>query len=502
MSADRRWSLAALMATALALALPRAASAHAIDGAVQLPVPLWLYLLGAAVAVAASFVVTVVASRRATGPDYATTPVSATLSTVLRILLRGVGVVWWYGAIVVGFVVADISPLPAVLLWTGIWVALPIVAAAIGNPWPSLSPFRTTIAALERLARRLGAKRLGAGLSYPPGLARWPAVGLLAVGIWCELILRGSDVATTVAALMASYTLLTLAGTALFGPVAWLRHAELFEVLLGWFGRIGPVARRSLSRDVCEGCAEGCDPDRCIDCPECGTAAEDGERRAEVRTWFVGLTEPVSPGWSDAILIVLVLAGVTYDGMSETGFGGVLLGAVLTPLLSALGPTSLAFLLSETAALAIVVAAFLLAFAATMALTRALAPGSSMRPAAYASTLLPIAAGYLIAHYLTLVIRDAIWLPSLIVDPLMSLAPDIGWIPVGAIWYLSVAAIVGGHIAGIVLAHRLTLRDAPESATVAGLPMVALMIGYTVLSLWIIAQPIVVEPGVLPAALR
>jgi hypothetical protein len=30
--------------------------------------------------------------------------------------------------------------------------------------------------------------------------------------------------------------------------------------------------------------------------------------------------------------------------------------------------------------------------------------------------------------------------------------------------------------------------------------MVALMIGYTVLSLWIIAQPIVVEPGVSPAA--
>ena len=247
---------------------------------------------------------------------------------------------------------------------------------------------------------------------------------------------------------MTGYTLLTLAGMALFGPVAWLRHAELFEVLLGWFGRIGPVARRSVSRELCDDCAEGCNPDRCIDCPECATAADDGERRAELRRWFVGLTEPAPPGWSDAVFIVLVLAGVTYDGMSETEFGGMLLEAVLTPLLGALGPTSIAFLLSETATLVLVVAAFLVAFAATLALTRALAPGSSMRPAAYASTLLPIAAGYFIAHYLTLVIRDAIWLPSLIVDPLMSLAPDIGWIPVGVIWYLSVAAIVGGHIAG------------------------------------------------------
>jgi hypothetical protein len=502
MSAERRLALAALAAAALVVALPLPASAHAIDGAFQLPVPLWLYLLGAAVAVAASFVVTVVATRRAPEPDYPTRAIPLTVSAILRTLLRVVGLTWWYGAIVVGFVVADISQLPAVLLWTGIWVALPIVAAVVGNPWPSLSPFRTTFAGLEWLARRLGAQRLDAGVPYPSGLARWPAVALLAGGVGCELVLQGSDAATTVAALMTGYSVLTLAGMALFGPVAWLRHAELFEVLLGWFGRIGPVARRSVSRELCAGCDEACNPGRCIDCPDCATAADDRERRAELRTWFVGLTEPAPPGWSDAAFIILVLSGVTYDGMKETGFGGLLLTTLQRPIVEALGPTGPAFLLTDTAVLAIVVGAFLLAFAATLALTRALAPGSPLRPAVYASTLLPIAAGYLIAHYLTLVIRDAIWLPALIVDPLMSLAPSIGWIPVGIIWYLSVAAIVGGHIAGIVLAHRLALRDAPGRATVAGLPMVVLMIGYTVLSLWIIAQPIVIEPGVQPAAFR
>ncbi len=193
MSAERRLALAALAAAALVVALPRPASAHAIDGAFQLPVPLWLYLLGAAVAVAASFVVTVVASRRAADPDYRTVAVSrVTVSAVLRTLLRVVGLAWWYGAIVVGFVVADISPLPAVLLWIGIWVALPIVAAVVGNPWPSLSPFRTTFAALEWVARRLGAERLDAGLRYPTRASRdgrpWrcsPAA------IWCELVLPG-----------------------------------------------------------------------------------------------------------------------------------------------------------------------------------------------------------------------------------------------------------------------------------------------------------------------
>jgi hypothetical protein len=501
MSAERRVALAAAVAAACALA-PRPASAHAIDGAFQLPVPLWLYLLGAAVAVGASFVVTALATRRAAPPDYSTVVVPSAVSTALRLVMRIIGLAWWYGAILVGLLVGDISPLPAVLLWVGIWVGLPMAAAVLGNPWPSLSPFRTTFAALEWTARRLGVERLGAGLPYPRGLGRWPAVVLLTAGVWCELILPGSDVATAVAALMAGYTVLTVAGMLVFGPTGWLRHGELFEVLLGWFGRIGPVARRAVDRGLCEGCEEACDPDRCIDCPECATTADDGERRAELRTWFVGLTEPAPPGWSDAAFIVLVLAAVTYDGMRETAFGATLLEWLLTPITDALGVTSLAFLLTDTAALALVVVAFLVAFTLVLALTRALAPGSRMRPAAYASTLLPIAAGYLIAHYLTLVIRGALWLPSLLFDPLMSLAPDISWIPVGAIWYLSVASIVGGHIAGIVLAHRLALRDAPERATAAGMPMVTLMIGYTVLSLWIIAQPIVVDPGVVPAAFR
>ncbi|HJT63889.1 MAG TPA: hypothetical protein VJ839_03880, partial [Candidatus Limnocylindria bacterium] len=111
----------------------------------------------------------------------------------------------------------------------------------------------------------------------------------------------------------------------------------------------------------------------------------------------------------------------------------------------------------------------------------------------YGPTLLPIAAGYLIAHYLTFVFEGMVWLPLLIVDP-NALAPVIDWIPTAFIWYLSVGAIVGGHIAAVVLAHRLALRDQASRPILAGLPLVALMIGYTILSLWIIAQPIVIEP--------
>ena len=449
-------------------------------------------------AVAASFVVTSLVTR-AGGHGYATRRVPAALAAGPRTLLRLIGVGWWYGAIVVAFLVGDLSPLPGVLFWIGVWVGLPIVAAVIGNPWPSLSPFRSTFAGMEWLAARVGVTSLDLGVPYPAGLARWPAVALLAAGVWAELILPASDAALTVGLLLTGYTLITLAGMAVFGQITWLRNAELFEVELGWFGRIGPVARRSVSPALCEGCGEECSIQRCIDCPECSTAAEDGERRAELRPWFVGLADVTRAGWSDAAFIILVLAGVTYDGLRETPFGAALLGWLLPPITGALGITLTAFLLVDTVAFALVVAAFLAAFATVLWLTRRIGATVRSPAGAYAATLLPIAAGYLIAHYLTIVIQGAVWMPSLVIDPLMSLAPELDWIPVSLVWYVSVAAIVGGHVAGIVLAHRLAMRDAPGRATVAGLPMVTLMIGYTVLSLWIIAQPIVIEPGLTPA---
>jgi hypothetical protein len=120
---------------------------------------------------------------------------------------------------------------------------------------------------------------------------------------------------------------------------------------------------------------------------------------------------------------------------------------------------------------------------------------------AYAATLLPIAGGYLIAHYLTLLIQGVAWVPILIGDPLSTVAPPLDWMPISAVWYLSVGAIVLGHIAAVVLAHRRALRESARRPILAGLPLVILMICYTVLSLWIIAQPITLEPGTTPAAI-
>jgi hypothetical protein len=507
MSARRAWIVAcatlAGAATAMAL-LPTPVLAHAIGETFQLPVPLTLYLVGAASAVAASFVVVAVVTRRPPDrPAYPTLPVSQGVSSVASVALQVLGMVWWYGAIAAAVFIGGITPLPAALFWIGIWVGLPLAAVLVGNPWPSLSPFRTTFALIERAARLGGADRPDLGLRYPSALGRWPAVVLLGAGFWAELILPGRERAATVGALMAGYTILTVAGMVFFGPAGWLRNADLFEVALGWLGRIGPIGRRAVDATVCRGCEEACDPDRCVDCPECSVVADPGERRAELRPWIAGLTEVRRATWSDAAFVVLLLAGVTYDGLQETGLWAAYAQALLPPLLDVLGP-SLPFTIVGIVGLGGTFALFLAAFALAVHFTRTLGtdPHEALGSAVgvYASTLLPIAAGYLIAHYLTLVIQGFIWLPGLLTNPSLTVAPDVTWIPIAFVWYLSVAAIVGGHIAAIYLAHRIALRDAGARPILAGLPLVVLMVGYTVLSLWIIAQPIVIDPGLVTAA--
>ena len=200
---------------------------------------------------------------------------TANLSWIIRIALGSWDLLWWYGAIAIGLVVGDISPMPAVLFWIGIWVVLPIVAALAGNPWPSL--IRSARPPPQSRGSRGPDQRLDAGLPYPAGLARWPAVVLFAAGLWSELILPNGSVAATVAALVAD-TRDHPGRDGAFGPVAWLRHAELFEVHLGWLGALGRADDERCA-GLCDGSGQACYP-VAPDCPECAAAAEDGERRA------------------------------------------------------------------------------------------------------------------------------------------------------------------------------------------------------------------------------
>jgi hypothetical protein len=124
---------------------------------------------------------------------------------------------------------------------------------------------------------------------------------------------------------------------------------------------------------------------------------------------------------------------------------------------------------------------------------------------AYVYTLVPIAIAYQIAHYYTYLLIQGQAMIAYVSDPfgwgwdLFGTAGyeiRVGVVGAAFVWYSQVALIVGGHGAAVYLAHLVSLRllGSPKLALRSQLPMLGLMIPYTVFSLWILTQPIVENP--------
>ena len=101
------------------------------------------------------------------------------------------------------------------------------------------------------------------------------------------------------------------------------------------------------------------------------------------------------------------------------------------------------------------------------------------------ASLIPIAAAYTLAHYLTLLIVEGPRGVLLLVQQ-WGLAADATWSIVPAPGLIAVAQItliLLGHVLGVVIAHDMALRAGPERPVLATLadelPVVLLMIGYT-----------------------
>src|SRR6476620_11111167 len=95
-----RVARAVVIAAGGALLVPGVATAHAIGSSFQLPVPRWLYLGGAALVVAASFVVSIFLVRPASAnPTYRRRPVPPAVARMISGFLAVLGLAWWFGAI-------------------------------------------------------------------------------------------------------------------------------------------------------------------------------------------------------------------------------------------------------------------------------------------------------------------------------------------------------------------------------------------------------------------
>ncbi len=117
-------------------------------------------------------------------------------------------------------------------------------------------------------------------------------------------------------------------------------------------------------------------------------------------------------------------------------------------------------------------------------------------------SIIPIALAYHLAHYLLFLLIVGQYMIPLASDPfgfggdlfgITLYMVDIGIVNARFVWITSVIAIVTGHIIAVWLAHVVALRRFRDSraALRSQIPMLFLMVAYTMLSLWILAQPVV-----------
>ena len=443
-------------AVGLALVLPASVAAHTLNATYTSRLPLAVYVVGAALTVALSFAFVIVRDVRAAAP--ALDAAGSLPPAWLRYLLRAIGLLGWAWIIAQGIAGGSSDGEVATLfLWVYGWVGLAIVCALLGPAWHFLDPFST----LHDLGAAAMA-RLGVGgwapADYPARLGHWPATIGFAAFVWLELVIQAG--ASTLFVVVVGYTAFTLAMMAQFGRDAWRSQGETFTV---WFRLLGRLAWFRL-----------------VD--------EDG--RVTKRTFGSGLLEP---GWSaaDVTLVAFGVSSIIFDGLSQTQAFFDLFGAP-----GVLERTVILF-----AFLGLVV---LLAFG----VARTVGLG------AVGAGLLPIALGYLIAHYLTYLLIDGQRILIAISDPfqkgwdLFGTAfhqPTGAWLPPGLVWTVQLAAVVGGHMLGAWGGHVVAAADAPPGIGAPALrrrqlPLAVVMVGLTTLTLWSLGQSIVVTPDAAVAA--
>jgi hypothetical protein len=436
-----RSRIASLVAVAaVLLAIPAPVWAHGLVGRLDSPLPLVVYLAGAAVAVALSFAIAFAHDGR-WRPATATATRRVPRPVVLGLRLLGITAWLW---VIAQFVVGGSSDAEVGTLFTWVygWVGLAILSALIAPVWEWLDPFATLHDMGAWLLRRLGIAGWQPA-AYPARLASWPAVVGFALFVWLELAYRGADMD----AVVVGYTVVALAGMAMFGKDGWRAQGEVFSV---WFGLLNRLARYAAA----------------------GPASSGWVRRQHFPDGLLG--QP----WDASLVTLAAIAtgAILYDGLSQTEFYFDLFG------------------LPDLATSTLVLAGFL-ALVSALALLVARRVGMT----AMGAGLLPISVGYLIAHYLTYLLGDGQRILVAFADPL-----QLGWdltgtafyepdtsFPPSFVWTIMFSAVVGGHVLGAWAGHLRTGDPSPAShARRAQVPLAAVMVALTTLTLWSLGQAV------------
>ena len=432
--------------------------AHGVAGRQDLPIPFGYAVTGAAVAVAASFLALVLLwhdprfdGARA-GRAFPLGLQRFLDAPATRAVLRVVGLLT-LGYVLLGAVFGkddELNPTAGVvyvLFWVGL-VVLAIVAGPAG--WRMLNPIRTLHLGVAKAAGvdpREGLRRLPAGVGWWPG-----AVSLLSF-VWLELAVPHRDELPVLRTYFAVYAAVHLIGATVYGS-RWLDRGDGFEAYVQMFGHLSPFGRRP----------------------------SDG--RLVVRNPLQGLdTITAEPGL--AALVCVMLGSTAFDGLSRT-----------THWLTFTANSRFNLLTTFTSGLLVVIVVVFCAYLLATRLAGRLGGSSRDLPGLFAHSIVPIALGYVIAHYWSfLVINGQLTLIQLS-DPLgrgddwlgtAGRGVDMTLVTPKFVAVLQVVAVVAGHVTGVFAAHDRAVRLFPRrSATLGQLPLLVLMVGYTVFGLFVL----------------
>ncbi len=454
-----------IAATLLTVLSAVAVLAHASEQGFVLLLPTDIYISAGAASVALTVVLLAILPPGTAHALFRTAPLPKVPATTTR------HVTSCLATLLVGFLVwrgftgprdPTANPMP-LFVWTVWWIAMVTVQGLIGNHWRWTNPW-TGVAAL--LARATGTR---APLRYPRRLGHWPALaGFLAFAGFLLADTAPTDPAR-LAAVAGFYWYAMLMGLVLFGP-AWMTRGEALTVLMRAYRRTAMLGR---SR---------------------------GRAAIGLPGWQV-LARPAPP-LALAVFMVVLLGTGSFDGLNETFWWIGLIG--LNPLEF---PGRSVVVRENLIGLVVANAALLSIFAASLWLGERLAGtgrplGHAIR--LFAPSILPIALGYHVAHYLTVLLVEGQYVVKLLNDPMNTGANLLGlgdfYVTTGffntpgtvrAIFLAQAGAVVIGHVVAILLAHALAVRDSGSTrrAVLGQAPLAVFMVAYTFFGLWLLASP-------------
>ena len=420
--------------------------AHGIGTRSDLPLPVWLAALGAGAALTISFVVLAMLWRgprlqRDAGVPLPRALTRATDARAVRLLLQVLTLAVVVLVCVVGFTG---PPAPRLNLapwafFVTFWVGLVPASLLFGPVW-RLNPLRllhTTAAALLRIDAERGLRR------RPQWLGYWPAAASLAAFGWFELVYPDRADPAAIAAFITGYAVLHILAALVFGR-RWFEHGDGFEVYSTLLGSLSPLGRRTTDRALV------------------------------LRNPLHGL-ETVAGGPGLACVAVVLVGTTAYDGLSRT------------PWWRTVVPYSIL-----NATLGLICSMLLIGLVFLLGTWSLAAPDpdpAAPRPADFAHILVPIAAGYAIAHYFSLLVFDGQQTLILASDPfargadllgLTGRAIDYTALSTSTIATVQVMAIVFGHLVAAVGAHDRAVRLLPAASAVrTQYPLLAAMVALT-----------------------